>query len=277
MKKFKIYAYLAGALFLLITAWFIFSNTGKISQLTSETIIYDQIKTNIQNLYISQLLALFIPFGILITLVYNEIILFYKEKKERERIILEQSLTRQEEIQEDPEEIRKQKELREKEQLEHKKKELLTCLDEKFRKNKPNSSKATSELILSCVAKVYELTQAEIFLRKSDDNIHKLELSATYAFYIPDEKVFEFEWGEGLIGQVAKAGESLYLDELPQGYITIKSGLGSATPSHLIIVPWKNKNNETFAVIEIASFKPFSKYDIRLIEELNEKLVEFYA
>lgn len=277
MKKLRLFAYLAAGLFLLIAAWFIFSNTGKISQLTIDTPVYDQIKGNIQNLYILQLLALFIPFGILVTFVYNEIVLFYKEKKELERIALEQSLTKPDEIQEDPEEVRKQKELLEKEKLEIKKKELLACLDEKMKKNKPESSKAASELILSCVAKVYELTQAEIFLRKSADNRDKLVLSATYAFYIPEEKVFEFEWGEGLIGQVAKAGESLYLDELPQGYITIKSGLGSATPSHLVIIPWKNKNNETFAIIEIASFKAFSKHDIRLIEDLSEKLVEFYA
>jgi len=277
MKKFKIFAYLTAAIFLIIIAWFLFSNTAKIITLSANSPDFDQIRTVSQNLYIFQILALFIPFIILLTFIYNDVILYYREKKEAEKIALEQSLTKPEEIEEDPEEVRKQKELIEKEQLEKKRSELLACLDKKLIGSKPDNTKATSELILSCVSKVYELTQAEIFLRKNDDNGDKLVLSATYAFYIPEEKVFEFEWGEGLIGQVAKAGESLYLDELPQGYISIKSGLGSATPSHLVIIPWKNNNDETFAVIEIASFKPFSKQDIRLIEDLSEKLVEFYV
>ncbi len=68
-----------------------------------------------------------------------------------------------------------------------------------------------------------------------------------------------FQWGEGLIGQVAASGKSLYLDELPEGYASrIESGLGSALPKFLFILPIK-KENEIIGVIEVATFTNLSE------------------
>ncbi len=277
MKRFKLYAYLTGIVSVMIIAWFIFSNISKISLSINELPVFDQIIGNIQNLYTLQILILFIPLAILVILVFHEVILLYKAKREMEQIAFEHSLAKSEKAKKDPDEIKKQKELYENEQLEKKGNEFMVCLNKKLSINKPESTKNLSELILSCISQIYEITNAEIFLRKNSNNSDKIVLSATYAFYIPEEKIFEFELGEGLIGQVAKSGEYLYLNELPDGYISVKSGLGSATPSYLIIIPWKNKINETYAIIELASFKSFSKQDIRFIEELGVKLVEFYV
>jgi hypothetical protein len=74
-----------------------------------------------------------------------------------------------------------------------------------------------------------------------------------------DEKNPSFQWGEGLIGQVAASGKSIYLDELPEGYASrIESGLGSALPKFLFILPIK-KENEIIGVIEVATFTNLSE------------------
>ena len=67
-----------------------------------------------------------------------------------------------------------------------------------------------------------------------------------YALSIGESTVIKYEIGEGLIGQSAASGNTLYVDDVPDGYIKIVSGLGSASPQHLLIVPVKkNKLQDT--------------------------------
>ncbi|GHM98627.1 hypothetical protein WSM22_01170 [Cytophagales bacterium WSM2-2] len=87
-----------------------------------------------------------------------------------------------------------------------------------------------------------------------------IEFQTGYALVLAEgEKNPSFEWGEGLIGQVATSGNSLYLDELPEGYAArIESGLGNALPRFLFIFPIK-KESEIKGVIEIATFSALSE------------------
>ena len=87
-----------------------------------------------------------------------------------------------------------------------------------------------------------------------------LEMKCGFAVVLAEgEENPSFSWGEGLIGQVAASGKSLYLDELPEGYASrIESGLGSALPKFLFILPI-TKENETIGVIEVATFTNLSE------------------
>jgi hypothetical protein len=96
-------------------------------------------------------------------------------------------------------------------------------------------------------------------VKKKGDN-KSLELKSGYALVLAEgEQEPSFEWGEGLIGQVAASGKSKYLDELPEGYASrIESGLGNALPKFLYIFPIK-KENESIGVIEVATFTALSE------------------
>ncbi len=277
MRKVKIPIYIGIELLLLIMARLLFINAGKIGSVTSETPLFDQVSPILQNLYILHALLVFIPFLVILGLIIREIVRFSKEKKEALEKKQEVDSQAQEEVQVDEEELRKEQEKLLQTEIVNRRQQLYQCIEKTFKENASQEHKIISEKILGCLAHNYEITQGEIFLRQKTEETDSLVLSATYAFYIPEEKVYEFQMGEGLIGQVAKAAEALYLDELPQGYITTKSGLGSATPSHLLIVPWKASDDSIFAVLELASFKPFEKYDIELIEGLSEKIREYYV
>jgi len=156
------------------------------------------------------------------------------------------------------------------------KQDIFKCLDSKIGNGQNIGHKQISEKVLSCISQFYEISQGEIFVRQTADNDELLVFSASYAYYVPDEKIFEFKVGEGLIGQVAKAGKPFILEEIPEGYITVKSGLGSASPTCLLICPWNDEQNKVFAVIELATFRKFSAEDIEVIESIAKKVTVLY-
>lgn len=111
--------------------------------------------------------------------------------------------------------------------------------------------------LLSILAEKLNLVQAEIYLKKGLTG-EKIHLAFNYAFYNPEGKVMEFEIGEGLVGQVVKNGLPLNLDNVPDGYVTVISGLGKTTPQNLLIIPIAYTDNY-IGVLEFASFAKFSK------------------
>lgn len=107
-------------------------------------------------------------------------------------------------------------------------------------------------------------------------NNQVLELRYGYALSRERDATIAYAFGKGLIGRVAAEGRTLYIDKLPEGYVTIFSGLGSASPSHLVIVPVK-KENEIRGVIEIATFTPLNERTIRHLENAGETLADVIA
>src|SRR5258705_2373678 len=110
--------------------------------------------------------------------------------------------------------------------------------------------------------------QGAFYIANKKGENKSLDMRSGYAIVLAEgEENPSFNWGEGLIGQVASSGKSLYLDELPEGYAArIESGLGSALPKFLFILAVK-KENETLGVVEIATFTNLS-------EELRQQAEE---
>ena len=115
--------------------------------------------------------------------------------------------------------------------------------------------------------------QGAIYQLKSVDGKKVIELEYGFALSTGESSAPQFEWGEGLIGQAAAGGKSLYLDEVPEGYITIVSGLGTASPRYLMIVPIKN-GEEVKGVLEVATFSPLHDGQRSRLEEMVQVLAE---
>jgi hypothetical protein len=277
VKNLRLHIYIIIEVFLVIIAWIIFINLGKLNIALVGQHIDDTASGLLQSLYPLLIIITLVPFLAILFCIFWEIHLILLTKKQKQAKV-EKSMSELLTItEEETEEQVAEREKKTREKYEKLKQDILRCFDEKIGDKSKLGHKQLSEKVLSCISGFYEITQAEIFLRQISEADDKLTLSATYAFYVPEEKVFEFNIGDGLIGQVAKAGNSLYLDNIPEGYITVKSGLGSATPSNLLICPWKDNKNNVFAVLEIAAFKTFSKEDIELFEELAHKLADWYS
>ena len=119
---------------------------------------------------------------------------------------------------------------------------------------------------LTILCKQLEASQGALYFSNLTKNQRLLELKGSYAYILADSQVLSYEFGEGLVGQAAKTGKTAHVKEVPKGYIQIFSGLGHSEPGELLIIPLKN-NNDIIAVAEIATFKPFSKKDIRIAEK----------
>jgi methyl-accepting chemotaxis protein len=133
------------------------------------------------------------------------------------------------------------------------------------------STKETAQDFLQAVCKQIEAGQGAFYTTRESNGIRKVELTNGYALSVGEGTSIGFEFGEGLIGQAAAEGKTLYVDDIPEGYIKIVSGLGSASPRYLLIVPVKNENTVS-GVVEIASFKPLGEDHRRFVEEAAQLL-----
>lgn len=136
-----------------------------------------------------------------------------------------------------------------------------------------NSSKSIKEekdryeTILSKLCMKIEASQGVLYKVKKEKNKRYIEMLTSFAFSLPDSETLTYEFGEGLAGQVAKEGKKINIDNIPDGYVNIISGLGSASPNHLVIYPIV-EGKDVVAIAEIASFKEITAADEQLISEV---------
>jgi methyl-accepting chemotaxis protein len=126
---------------------------------------------------------------------------------------------------------------------------------------------------LNTICKQLEAGQGAIYTAVEKNGKRSVELRGGYALAIGESTVINYEFGEGLIGQAAASGQALYVDDVPEGYIKIVSGLGTASPKFLLIVPVKDKQ-QVFGVMEIASFLAITTDQRKFAEEAAQQIAE---
>lgn len=151
-------------------------------------------------------------------------------------------------------------------------KKRLEIVEEKLKASYADNNTKLDK-VLASICNELEACQGAIFQVKQTENKQVLEMCASYAYFFAESKTLTYEFGEGLTGQVAKEGKLLNISSIPEGYVTIISGLGKSSPKNLIIVPIVSYVS-TIGVIEIASFKPFTKEDEAFLKELSPMLEE---
>ena len=139
-----------------------------------------------------------------------------------------------------------------------------------------NSQNLADEL-LSSLIEYLEINQGGFFIIEEDiHNSQSLELKSAYAY---DKRRFverTVNPGEGLIGQVWKEAELMYLREIPKDYVEITSGLGGAIPKTLLIAPLLS-GREVHGVIELASFEDIPSYKIDFVKKIAENVGQTIA
>lgn len=132
----------------------------------------------------------------------------------------------------------------------------------------PTNLEGLSRLFLNELAKLFEVPYSVLYYWK--DN--RLLLVAAYAGDGEKERSLgkvSLAPGEGLVGQSAVEKRVLRMNDLPQNYIRISSGLGYTSATSLTVVPILFEGR-TIAVIELASMKPLQENDMKLMQELTD-------
>jgi signal transduction histidine kinase/HAMP domain-containing protein len=138
----------------------------------------------------------------------------------------------------------------------------------------PNA-KLAAQTFISEFAPILNAAYGLLYLTDPFSNRRLLELSGSYAAQgdMPDTHAAPMfiRPGEGLTGQCFRDGKAIVLDEVPEGYFRISSGLGASQPKALIIHPIIHED-EVVGVVELASIIGFDSESRELLVSLCDKL-----
>ncbi|HKK64018.1 MAG TPA: PAS domain-containing protein [Bacteroidales bacterium] len=132
--------------------------------------------------------------------------------------------------------------------------------------------KELSFLIVQKLVTYLNIEMGSLFLSFTTDKGEKaLQTIASYAYdrrkYL--NKIFLF--GEGLPGTCALEKEKIYINEIPEDYSDVISGVGQTKPKYVLLVPLVIEN-EIFGILELASLRGLLPHEMSLIDELADSI-----
>ncbi|GGH38992.1 response regulator [Paenibacillus segetis] len=134
-----------------------------------------------------------------------------------------------------------------------------------------NSLEQVTQLFINEFTPILGGRFGAIYIRRDEKNPQYLDLVGSYAKDGDMKHRDVFKIGEGLIGQVALDRKPLSLKEVPDNYLSIRSGLGESKPAHILIQPVVFED-ELLGVIELANFDQFTPLEEELMEDLTSNL-----
>jgi ligand-binding sensor domain-containing protein len=126
--------------------------------------------------------------------------------------------------------------------------------------------------IISELVRYINAKAGGIFVMDDSDPQH-IVLRAAGEFCLSSDKGINqmFEVGEGNIGTCYVEKQTLKMDNIPDGYVVLRSGLGSISLHHAIYVPII-QDKSCVGVIEIASTGKLPDHKVTFVEKIAESL-----
>jgi len=130
-----------------------------------------------------------------------------------------------------------------------------------------------SQLIMSELSPAVAAQHGAFFLadHEEEGKEYELRLLASYGYTRRKSVANRFKPGDGLVGQAALEKKPILIADPPEDYIHIASGLGEAAPRDIIVIPVLFEG-QVLAVIELASFRPFSEIILQFLDQLTETI-----
>ena len=100
---------------------------------------------------------------------------------------------------------------------------------------------------------------------------HRLKMVGSYSLAIRQDDQKTFEIGEGLVGQSALTKKTILLKNVPDGYLSIRSGLGESTPANVLVTPFIYEGN-IIGAIELGKFGEFTENELQFLEQVNPNI-----
>ncbi|HVK18454.1 MAG TPA: HAMP domain-containing protein, partial [Fimbriiglobus sp.] len=126
-------------------------------------------------------------------------------------------------------------------------------------------------MVLSELCPVVSAQHAEFYVLDGEAETPQLTLLASYASEGREEAGKRIALGQGLVGQCALEKQKVLLDQLPSDYIKIASGLGSASPRSVLVLPLVFEGSVR-GVLELASMSGFNPSHQAFLEQLTESI-----
>lgn len=128
--------------------------------------------------------------------------------------------------------------------------EIETIVSRLVPKGKFKTADSFIKKLFSNLANEFQVVCGIYYLLNKQKKVFSMK--ASFALQ-DDAKIPDFKLGENLNGQAAENKEIMIVSDVPEDYFTVESGLGSAKPKHIIIMPFIG-DKKTIAVLEFATF-----------------------
>mgnify|MGYP001481687498 CR=1 FL=1 len=109
---------------------------------------------------------------------------------------------------------------------------------------------------------------AGIFFARDESEYRRV---ATYGFPAGDSAQEVINRNDNLLGQAIKDGRSFVIEDVPDGYLRIGSGLGEAKPRHMVIAP-AYADGATHAVFELGFVKNIDDRTMAFLDQASRAI-----
>lgn len=133
------------------------------------------------------------------------------------------------------------------------------------------TASSLAEQFIQRVTPVLGASIGAFYLKQDVDGTQSFKKIASFAESGDQAGRGAFLPGEGLIGQCVKEKRTIIVNDIPDDFQFVSTGLGKVMPKSIIIAPVLLKD-EVIAVIEIASLKDFTVGERKLLENVIETL-----
>ncbi|HEX2174623.1 MAG TPA: HAMP domain-containing protein [Nocardioidaceae bacterium] len=131
--------------------------------------------------------------------------------------------------------------------------------------------KDVARLLMSELTPMVSAQHGAFFLAAGEGDATELRLIASYGYEVRKSVANRFKVGESLVGQAALEKKPIMIVDAPSDYVRISSGLGSAPPANIIVLPVLFED-QLLAVIELASFGRITEVHRTFLDQLMESV-----
>ncbi|WP_038032884.1 PAS domain S-box protein [Thermonema rossianum] len=128
------------------------------------------------------------------------------------------------------------------------------------------------DLAFAFLHKLVEYVQAHqgaVHLIQEEADPPYISTVAAYAFQRRKYLQKRFELKEGLVGRCVLENDLIYIDDIPENYPKIVSGLSEGKPKCIVLSPIRH-NDRVYGVVEIASLRPLPPHVRQFIEDVSQ-------
>nr|WP_236599890.1 HAMP domain-containing protein [Ramlibacter alkalitolerans] len=126
---------------------------------------------------------------------------------------------------------------------------------------------SVGKMLLSELAPLVNAHQGSIYHNNLAENSGELVVLASYAQAGGAPLPETIRLGEGLVGECALQNRRILLADVPAEYVAVQSSLGRSSKLSVVVLPVPYEN-QTKAVIELASLHPFTAVNLNFLDQL---------
>ncbi len=124
--------------------------------------------------------------------------------------------------------------------------------------------------IIETLIKYLNAQMGGIFLKEQESENYKLISSVGFGKEKYQNNLIKP--GEGVIGRCILEKDTIFINDVPDDFAKISSGLGKTKPKIILIVPLIDDNLEMIGVLEVESLKPIDAYQIEFVEKISKAI-----